>query len=71
MKTTTDIMAENGWLSVSKASEASGFSRYTVHRLIRDGKVEAHRVGNRWYIDRQSLADYVQAPPIRDRVLSA
>lgn len=68
-KSVVELMEEKGWLNVARAVELSGFSRHTIHRLIRDETVEANRVGSRWFVSRESLADHFSAEPIRSRIL--
>ena len=68
-KSVVELMEEQGWLSVARAVELSGFSRHTIHRLIRDDTVESSRVGSRWFVSRESLANHFDAEPIRSRIL--
>jgi excisionase family DNA binding protein len=68
-KTVVDLMEEEGWLTVAEATKRSGFSRHTIHRLIREDIVESTRVGDRWFISRAGLADHFDTEPIRSRIL--
>lgn len=68
-KSVVELMEDRGWLSVARAVELSGFSRHTIHRLIREKTVDATRVGSRWFVGRESLAAHFDAEPIRTRIL--
>lgn len=49
------------WVSVDEAAEQSGYSKEQIRRLIRGGVIKAKKQGSMWWIDRQSLQEYVEA----------
>lgn len=56
------------YISASRASEISGYSKDYVTQLAREGKVDAHQSSNRWYIDQESL---IQHKREKDSLLAA
>lgn len=46
------------WIGVPAAAQALGMSAERVRRLIRSGRLPAHRVGGRWLVDRASVAHH-------------
>lgn len=59
-------LTEAGWsttselLDVGQASELSGFCRDYVNQLARAGKIQGHKVGQEWLLERASLLAYVE-----------
>jgi hypothetical protein len=51
-------MMEN-WVSVSEASELSGYHPEHIRRLIRQGKINAKKFSIVWMVDRDSLLAYI------------
>ena len=49
-----------GWLSTAEASSRSGYHVEHIRRLIRQGRLEAHRVGWMWFVNPDSLDAYVE-----------
>jgi len=47
--------------SLSEAAKRIGVSRWTLHRAIKDGKLDAHKSGNTVIIYSADLLDYVLA----------
>lgn len=47
------------FVSASEAAELLGVSRMWVSSLIRDGKLQAVRVGSSWVIERKDLEDLI------------
>jgi len=47
--------------SLTEAAKRLGLSRWTLHRAIKDGKLDAHRSGNAVIIYAADLLDYVLA----------
>jgi excisionase family DNA binding protein len=45
--------------NLTEAAKKLGLSRWTVHRAIRDGKLQAHRSGGSVLIFSADLLDYV------------
>ena len=54
-------MMEN-WISVSEASELSGYHPEHIRRLIRQGKINAKKFSIVWMVDRDSLLAYIDKP---------
>jgi excisionase family DNA binding protein len=47
-------------MTIGEAAERSGYSEGHLRRLVREGKIDGRRVGERMYlIDTQSLARYI------------
>lgn len=55
------------YVTLNQAAEAVGVERHTVWRWIKEGKLEAEKVGNCVLIERQALAQLSQAEPKRQR----
>jgi excisionase family DNA binding protein len=51
----------NRALSKAEAAALLGVCEKTVDRLITDGKIRAHKVGNRWKIFEKDLEAYLGA----------
>lgn len=49
------------WLSTDEAAELSGYHPERIRELIRAGAIAATKKGNSWWVDRQSLLDYLKA----------
>ena len=47
------------WISVTECSEQTGYHPDHLRRLLRSGKIKAVHKGNMWWVDRDSLRDYV------------
>lgn len=47
------------WWSVKRAAEETGYSAYHLRHLIKEGRVEAVRVGSEWRIRCKSMEEYV------------
>jgi len=47
--------------SLTEAAKLLGLSRWTLHRAIKDGKLEAHKSGSAVIIYSGDLLDYVLA----------
>lgn len=52
-------MSEDGLLSADDAAARLGVTRQTVTRLIREGELEAERVGKHWVIKDKTLAGFM------------
>jgi len=46
--------------TVSEASKETGYNEEYVRRLIRNGEVEAVKIGNFWLVKAESLRSYVK-----------
>ena len=51
------------WISVAEAAEILGVHRNRVLQLVNDGALDAHKVGQRWNISRQSVESRAANPP--------
>jgi excisionase family DNA binding protein len=49
------------WLTTDEAVEISGYNLQYVRELIRDKKIKAVKKGGSYWVDRQSLLDYIAA----------
>ncbi len=47
------------WLTVTQASNLSGYHPYYLRELIKAGKVKAQKFGPLWQVSRQSLLAYL------------
>lgn len=47
-------------LSVEEVSKIMGVTKQTVTRLVRESKIEAARVGNKWVVDGDALKKYME-----------
>jgi excisionase family DNA binding protein len=47
-------------LSTKKASELSGYTSDYIARLARSGKISAQRVGHTWFVDLDSLQQFLE-----------
>lgn len=48
----------DGYLTTNEAAVNLGFCHWHVKNLCRDGKLDAHKSGLRWLIDKQSVENY-------------
>lgn len=47
------------WLTTTEAAELSGYHPERIRELIREGKVQAQKKGNAWWVDQASLQAYM------------
>jgi len=52
-------MAED-WITTAEAVKLTGYHRNHIHRLIRQGGVQARKFGPVWQVSRASLLAYVR-----------
>ncbi|MDO8567002.1 MAG: DUF5011 domain-containing protein [bacterium] len=50
---------EKKFISTKEAAELSGYTSDYLSRLARSGKISGQRVGHTWFIDRESLAHFL------------
>lgn len=53
------ILPADKMVSVEAASKKMGLTKQTITKLIREGSIDAVRVGNKWVIDGDSLDSYM------------
>lgn len=51
------VVAE-GWITTSAAAELSGYSQGYCRQLAEAGRIEAHKVGPVWLVNRESLLQH-------------
>jgi len=56
------------YLSAARAAEITGYAQDYVGQLARGSAILSHQVGNRWYVERQSILSYKRE---KDRLLAA
>jgi len=56
-------MTNSEMITVSEASEVSGYTRQHVRFLIRQGLISARRAGGIWLIEASSLHNYMDSNP--------
>ena len=49
----------NNLIKASQAADEIGVSLVTVKRMIRDGRLEGEKIGNRWQVTEQSVANFL------------
>ena len=54
--------------SVKEACELSGFGRTTFYKLVKSGKIRAHKCGRRTFILLDELEQALKALPLAGRV---
>lgn len=47
------------YISTAEAAELAGYGETYIRRLVRQGKLKADKKGGQYWVDRQSLLDYV------------
>lgn len=47
------------WITVQDAAKLSGYHPEYIRRLIRDNAIKAQKVSVIWFIDRESLQNYI------------
>lgn len=47
-----------GWLTTDESAELTGYSVAYLRRLVREGRVLAHKVQREWLVNRDSLVAY-------------
>ncbi len=55
--TVTSLTGKN-YISASRASEITGYNSDYVGQLARAGKIKSEQIGNRWYVDEDSLSEH-------------
>ena len=56
------------YISTSRASEITGYHKDYVGQLARDGGLLSRQVGNRWFVDRESILTHKS---VKDRLLGS
>jgi hypothetical protein len=56
-------MTDSEMISVSEASELSGYTPQHIRLLIRQGLIDARRAGGIWLIQASSLRSYINSNP--------
>lgn len=54
------------FLTLAEVAETLRVCPATVKRLIREGDINARRIGNRYRIDRDKFADYLESTKIEN-----
>ena len=49
------------WITAKEAADASGYHVNYIRRLIHQNKVGARKAGPMWWVDRDSLQEYLEA----------
>jgi hypothetical protein len=52
-------MNDEDWITTQQAAELSGYHVNYLRWLIRDKRVQARKVSILWFVNRQSLLDYM------------
>lgn len=47
------------WLTVEQAAELSGYHPVYLRGVIRSGQIQAKKISFMWFINRQSLIEYI------------
>lgn len=50
------------WLSLQDAAEQLGVHYMTMYRYVRTGRLAARRIGGRWWVDADLLAEFTRGP---------
>ncbi len=56
-------MTDSEMITVSEASELSGYTPQHIRLLIRQGLIDARRAGGIWLIQASSLRSYINSNP--------
>ncbi|MGF1500062.1 MAG: helix-turn-helix domain-containing protein [Elainellaceae cyanobacterium] len=56
-------MTDAELITVSEASELSGYTPQHVRLLIRQGLINARRAGGIWLVEASSLREYIESAP--------
>ena len=54
------------WITTDEAAEISGYHPEHIRRLIREKKINAEKKGGQFWINRQSLLDFIEAAKFSD-----
>jgi len=49
------------WVTTTDACQISGYSEQYLRRLLRAEKINAHKFGTIWQVDKESLLAYLSA----------
>ena len=49
------------WLTVAEAAEYLKMGRSTVYKLLKDGKLPAHKAGREWRFDADELDEWLKS----------
>jgi excisionase family DNA binding protein len=55
------------WITIDEAADLSHYNPDYLRRLARKGRLGAAKKGRDWWIDRDALQAYLEAPPPRGR----
>lgn len=48
------------WITTVEAAELTGYSSVTLRQFVREGRIKGHKRGRDWFLDRESVLDYVE-----------
>ena len=57
--------ADQSWLTVNESAQEANLCDATILRRIRDGQLQARKIGNTWRIRRDWLSFYLENPKPR------
>lgn len=49
------------WLTVAEAAEYLKMGRSTIYKLLKEGKLPAHKAGRAWRFDVKELDDWIKS----------
>ena len=45
--------------TLAEVSEATGFALVTLRKYIKEGTLDAYKIGRRWYVSKEALAAFI------------
>lgn len=59
------VEAKDEWITTAQAAEMIGCGQPNVQYLVRQGRLKAQKVVDRWLVLRSSVEEYIAHPPKR------
>jgi len=59
-KMMTDDFNPTEWITTKQAAELTGYSAAYFRQLIAKGRLEAHKIGRDWVLDKSEVVDYAR-----------
>ena len=48
------------WITTTEAAELTGYSSVTLRWLVREGRINGHKRGRDWLLDKEGVLAYVE-----------
>jgi excisionase family DNA binding protein len=64
----SSMAGQNGyprWMDIKTACRYTSMSKNTLMEYIKEGSIYARRLGGKWYVDRESIDNFMLQDPVK------